>query len=74
MPNTGYGMRWRSWSGCAVLRAWCSWRSTAVPGSIVLVDIGGRSLAGLVKPLAVDHLIGLAVQLAAAVRGCTDGV
>src|SRR4030088_1653998 len=37
------------------------------PGSIVLVDIGGRSLAGLVKPLAVDHLIGLAVQLAAAV-------
>jgi signal transduction histidine kinase/predicted ATPase len=37
------------------------------PGSIVLVDIGGRSLAGLAKPLAVDHLIGLAVQLAAAV-------
>src|ERR1700716_290813 len=37
------------------------------PGSIVLVDIGGRSLAGLVKALAVDYLIGLAVQFAAAV-------
>jgi serine/threonine protein kinase len=37
------------------------------PGSIVLVDVGGRSLAGLAKPLAVDDLIGLAVRLAAAV-------
>jgi serine/threonine protein kinase len=37
------------------------------PGSIVLVDVGGRSLAGLAKPLAVDDSIGLAVQLAEAV-------
>jgi len=37
------------------------------PGSIVLVDVGGRSLTGLAKPLAVDHLIGLALQLAATV-------
>ena len=31
------------------------------PGSIVLADAGGTSLAGLAKPLAVDELIGLAV-------------
>jgi predicted ATPase/signal transduction histidine kinase len=37
------------------------------PGSIVLVDVGGTSLAGPAKLLAVDDLIGLAVQLAAAV-------
>jgi predicted ATPase/signal transduction histidine kinase len=37
------------------------------PGSIVLVDVGGRSLAALAKPLAVDDLISLAVQLAATV-------
>jgi predicted ATPase/signal transduction histidine kinase len=37
------------------------------PGSIVLVDVGGSSLAGLAKPLAVGDLIGLAVQVAAAV-------
>jgi serine/threonine protein kinase len=39
------------------------------PGSIVLADAGGTSLAGLAKPLAVDALIGLTVQLARAVEG-----
>ena len=39
------------------------------PGSIVLADVGGTSLAGLAKPLAVDELIGLAVELARAVAG-----
>ena len=39
------------------------------PGSIVLADVGGTSLAGLAKPLAVDVLIGLAVGLAQAVAG-----
>ncbi len=37
------------------------------PGSIVLADAGGTSLAELAKPLAVDDLIGLAVGLAGAV-------
>jgi predicted ATPase/signal transduction histidine kinase len=37
------------------------------PGSIALVDVGGKSLARLPKPLAIDHLIRLAVQLAATV-------
>jgi signal transduction histidine kinase len=41
----------------------------AVPGSIVMADAGGRSLAGVVKPLAVDELVGLAVALARAVAG-----
>jgi hypothetical protein len=39
------------------------------PGSIVLADIGNTSLARLRKPLGVDELIGLAVQLAQAVAG-----
>jgi GAF domain-containing protein len=39
------------------------------PGSIVLADAGATSLAGVVKPLAVDDLIGLAVELAGAVAG-----
>ena len=39
------------------------------PGSIVLADAGGTSLAGVAKPLAVDELIGLAVGLARAVAG-----
>ncbi|MFD0580648.1 AAA family ATPase [Dactylosporangium darangshiense] len=39
------------------------------PGSIVLADVGDTSLAGLAKPLAVDDLIGLAVELARAVAG-----
>ena len=39
------------------------------PGSIVLADAGDRSLAGLAKPLPVDELIGLAVELARAVAG-----
>ncbi|MHA6616684.1 AAA family ATPase [Pseudonocardia sp. DLS-67] len=39
------------------------------PGSIVLADVGGTSLAGLAKPLTVDVLIGLAVGLAQAVAG-----
>jgi hypothetical protein len=38
------------------------------PGSIVLAD-GGASLAGLIKPLAADVLIGLGLQLAQAVAG-----
>jgi predicted ATPase/signal transduction histidine kinase len=39
------------------------------PGSVVVQDVGGVSLAGLVKPLAVDDLVGLAVGLARAVAG-----
>ncbi|WP_433462033.1 AAA family ATPase [Spirillospora sp. CA-128828] len=39
------------------------------PGSIVVEDVGGTNLAGLAKPLAVDDLIGLAVELARAVAG-----
>ncbi|MET7401340.1 AAA family ATPase [Dactylosporangium sp. NPDC005572] len=39
------------------------------PGSIVLVDSGGVSLAGLATPMAVDDLIGLATGLARAVAG-----
>jgi signal transduction histidine kinase len=39
------------------------------PGSIVLADAGGMSLAGLAKPVAVDELIRLAVELAASVAG-----
>ena len=39
------------------------------PGSIVLADVGGTSLAGLAKPLPADVLIGLAVGLAQAVAG-----
>jgi signal transduction histidine kinase len=39
------------------------------PGSIVLADVGGTSLDGLPKPLAIDEVIGLAVQLARAVAG-----
>ena len=39
------------------------------PGSIVLADAGGTSLAGLAKPLPADDLAGLAVGLARAVAG-----
>jgi serine/threonine protein kinase len=39
------------------------------PGSIVVEDVGGMSLAGQVKPLAVDGLIAFAVELARAVAG-----
>ena len=39
------------------------------PGSVVVEDVGGTSLAGLAKPLAVDDLIGFAVGLARAVAG-----
>ncbi|HTR21816.1 MAG TPA: GAF domain-containing protein [Gemmatimonadales bacterium] len=39
------------------------------PGSVVLEDVGGRSLAEVSGPLAVDELIELAVDLAAAVAG-----
>lgn len=38
-------------------------------GSLVMADVGGTSLADIAKPLAVDELIGLAVQLAGAVAG-----
>jgi diguanylate cyclase (GGDEF)-like protein len=38
------------------------------PGSVVLAD-SGASLAGLAKPLAVDDLVGLALELAHAVAG-----
>jgi signal transduction histidine kinase len=37
------------------------------PGSIVLVDVGGASAVELRKPLAVDDLVGVAVDLARAV-------
>ena len=39
------------------------------PGSVVLADAGGVSLAGLAKPLAAGELTGLAVGLARAVAG-----
>ena len=39
------------------------------PGSVVLEDVGGRSLVEVARPLAVDELIGLAVDLARAVAG-----
>src|SRR5271166_544127 len=39
------------------------------PGSVVLEDAGGASLAGLAKPLAAGELTGLAVGLARAVAG-----
>ena len=38
-------------------------------GSMVLVDAGGTSLAGLSKPLSVEGLVALALQLARAVAG-----
>ncbi len=38
-------------------------------GSMVLADAGGKSLAGLSKPLSVEDLIALALQLARAVAG-----
>ena len=39
------------------------------PGSIVLADVGGTSLAGLEKPPALDDLVGIAAELARAVAG-----
>src|SRR6266540_4558305 len=39
------------------------------PGSIVVADAGDTSLAGLVKPLAVDHLVDLGLELIRAVAG-----
>ena len=39
------------------------------PGSIVLADVGGTSLAGVAKPLAARQLIGLAAGLARSVAG-----
>jgi len=39
------------------------------PGSIVVADVGGASLVGLAKPLAVDELIDLGLELAKAVAG-----
>jgi signal transduction histidine kinase len=39
------------------------------PGSIVLADVGGTSLARRAKPLSVEDLIGLGVGLARAVAG-----
>jgi predicted ATPase/signal transduction histidine kinase len=39
------------------------------PGSVVLADAGGASLAGLVKPVAAGELIGLAAGLGRAVAG-----
>jgi AAA ATPase domain/Protein kinase domain len=39
------------------------------PGSIVVEDVGGTSLGGLAKPLAVNDLISFAVELARAVAG-----
>ena len=39
------------------------------PDSIVFEDVGGRSLTGLAKPVAVDELTGLALALARAVAG-----
>jgi hypothetical protein len=39
------------------------------PGSVMLVDAGGTSLAGAAKPLAAEELTGLAVGLGRAVAG-----
>jgi predicted ATPase/signal transduction histidine kinase len=39
------------------------------PGSVMLADAGGATLAGAAKPLAADELIGLAVELGRAVAG-----
>jgi len=39
------------------------------PGSVVLADAGDRHLAGLAKPLPVDELVDVALQLARAVAG-----
>ncbi|HEX3304971.1 MAG TPA: AAA family ATPase, partial [Streptosporangiaceae bacterium] len=39
------------------------------PGSVVLEDVGGTSLAGVATPLTGDELIGLAVGIARAVAG-----
>jgi predicted ATPase/signal transduction histidine kinase len=39
------------------------------PGSVVLADAGGASLAGAAKPLAADELTRLAVELGRAVAG-----
>ncbi|MGI5200302.1 AAA family ATPase [Spirillospora sp. CA-108201] len=39
------------------------------PGSIMLEDAGRMSLAGMAKPLPIDDLIGLALDLARAVAG-----
>src|SRR5258705_4884509 len=39
------------------------------PGSLVIEDVDGTSLAGLAKPLAVDDLTGLMAELASAVSG-----
>jgi signal transduction histidine kinase len=38
-------------------------------GSIVVADVGDTSLAGLVKPLSVDHLVDLGLALTRAVAG-----
>src|SRR5260370_29981516 len=39
------------------------------PGSLVIEDVDGTSLAGLAKPLAVDDLTALMAELASAVSG-----
>ena len=39
------------------------------PGSVVLKDAGGASLAGMTKPLPVGNLIGFGLGLARAVAG-----
>jgi signal transduction histidine kinase len=42
------------------------------PGSIVLADAGGTSLAGVPKPLSVEELIAVALKLASAVAEMHD--
>jgi signal transduction histidine kinase len=44
-------------------------RAPRHPRSVVVADVGGASLAGAAKPLAIDDLIGLALELARAVAG-----
>ncbi|WP_327000565.1 AAA family ATPase [Dactylosporangium sp. NBC_01737] len=44
-------------------------QAPSFPGSVVVRDVGGVSLAELVKPLPVDDLVGIAVGLARAVAG-----
>jgi signal transduction histidine kinase len=43
--------------------------SPQYPDSIVLADVGDTSLAGLVKPLSVDHLVDLGLALTRTVAG-----
>ena len=70
MPRVGCSMRSRCCNGCAVVGGVAQLLDEPrYPGSMVLADAGGTSLAGLSKPLPVEDLIALALELARAVAG-----